>query len=193
MKEENISRLCCRIRLECGYIVGRGPVALHITLRCDEGGSADMDIEEVEAVDRAEADDDIVVEIAEALPAMQSLLREERRFVRAIAASLLRNVSIEELADACCLSVSTFKRRFRARYSASPHHWLLMQRLKIAHELILATTLTISDLAVVCGFPSVSHFIAQFRRRYSTTPMQLRDRSSFARDSDGEITIDIEL
>ena len=167
MSNNNNSMLSLRIRLERGYTGGSVPLALRISLTCEDGVAPVVTIGEMENDDRVVERGDIVIDIMEALPTMRSLLREERRFLQVVASGLFKNISIDNMADACCLSVSTFKRRFRTRYSASPHKWLLLQRLKIAHTLILSTTLSISDLAVLCGFPNASHFIAQFRRRYS--------------------------
>ena len=191
MSNNSNSTLSLRIRLARGYIGGGVPVALRISLRCDDGTTPDVTIDEIESEGNAAEDGDIVIDIMEALPAMHSLLREERRFLHAVASGLLKNITIDDMADACCLSVSTFKRRFRMRYSASPHKWLLSQRLKIAHTLILTTTMSVSSLAAICGFRNASHFIAQFRRRYSTTPMQLRDGTTPTNEDN--IIIDIEI
>ena len=194
MIEKSDTSCCYRIRLVCGTIGGYEPLSVRITLRSDDSGGHDVSIES-EASDRvadggATADGDIMVDIWVS-PSMQSLLREEQRFQRAIASSLLKNVSLDDIAASCCLSVSTFKRRFRARYSTSPHRWFLAQRLKIAYTLILTTTVSISLIATICGFPNTSHFIAQFRRRYSITPMRLRDAASTATGSGDDISIEL--
>ncbi|MBQ3249389.1 MAG: helix-turn-helix transcriptional regulator, partial [Alistipes sp.] len=60
-----------------------------------------------------------------------------------------------------------------------------------AYTLILATTVSISLIAETCGFPNTSHFIAQFRRRYSITPMRLREAASTATGSGDDITIEL--
>ena len=192
MSSNSSSVLSLRIRFEQRYVRGCVPLSVHISLKCDEGGAAEASTEYIED-DMSGCGDDIVVNLRQSSPSMQSLLREERRFLHAVASGVVRNISIDDMADACCLSVSTFKRRFRTRYSTSPHRWLLSQRLRIAHTLILTTTLSITDLAAVCGFRNASHFIAQFRRRYSTTPMHLRDTSASSKDCDGDIVIEIEL
>lgn len=120
--------------------------------------------------------------------------REDQRFVRAIASGLLHNTTIETMADECCLSASTFKRRFRSRYSSSPHSWLVAQRLNVAYKLIVSTDLHIGTLSALCGFSNTSHFIAQFRRRYSITPSRLRRESSEAsKTTSSTIVIRIEL
>lgn len=96
--------------------------------------------------------------------------REQERFEEAILKGISSNISIDELADICCLSASTFKRRFRERYSASPHKWFLGCRLDIAAMILRQTDVPTRYIASLCGFINVSHFIATFKRRFGTTP-----------------------
>lgn len=121
--------------------------------------------------------------------------RDDMRFYQSIIMGLLHNITIEEMAEASCLSVSTFKRRFRSRYSTSPHSWFVSQRLKIAYTLIISTNINVRELTMLCGFRNVSHFIALFRSRYSTTPLRLRRTCIKPKDDTtgaANIVIDIE-
>lgn len=99
--------------------------------------------------------------------------REQERFEQAILKGISSNISIDELADICCLSASTFKRRFRERYSASPHKWFLGCRLDIAAMILRQTDVPTRYIASLCGFINVSHFIATFKRRFGTTPSHI--------------------
>lgn len=99
--------------------------------------------------------------------------REQERFEQAILKGISSNISIDELADICCLSASTFKRRFRERYSASPHKWFLGCRLDIAAMILRETDVPTRYIASLCGFINVSHFIATFKRRFGTTPSHI--------------------
>lgn len=99
--------------------------------------------------------------------------REDERFARAIEHGLRCAVGVEELAEMCCQSVSTFKRRFRARYSMSPHRWFTLHKLEIAYKIILKRDIAIVELTKLCGFNNSSHFIAAFRKRYGISPARL--------------------
>ena len=99
--------------------------------------------------------------------------REQERFEQAILKGISSNISIDELADICCISASTFKRRFRERYSASPHKWFLGCRLDIAAMILRQTDVPTRYIASLCGFINVSHFIATFKRRFGTTPSHI--------------------
>ncbi|MBR5594855.1 MAG: helix-turn-helix transcriptional regulator [Alistipes sp.] len=103
--------------------------------------------------------------------------REQERFEEAILKGISSNISIDELADICCLSASTFKRRFRERYSASPHKWFLGCRLEIAAMILRETDVPTRYIASLCGFINVSHFIATFKRRFGTTPSHIARRA----------------
>lgn len=102
--------------------------------------------------------------------------RELLRFERAVVSGLAANLSVDELAERCCISLSTFKRRFRQRYSMSPHQWLTQQRLELTRAAILTTTLSLCEIVEASGFVNMSHFISLFKRRYGITPARLRRR-----------------
>ena len=100
--------------------------------------------------------------------------KEILRFEQSIIAGIASNQSVEEMAKECCLSISTFKRRFRERYSVSPHKWITERRLEVAQTALTTTNLRIKEVVEVCGYINTSHFISQFKRQYGITPARLR-------------------
>lgn len=100
--------------------------------------------------------------------------RELLRFENAVVMGLAANLSVEELAERCCISLSTFKRRFRVRYSQPPHKWLTQKRLELTRQAILTTNLPLGDIVEASGFVNSSHFISLFRRHFGITPARLR-------------------
>lgn len=100
--------------------------------------------------------------------------KELLRFENAVIMGLAANLSVEELAERCCISLSTFKRRFRLRYCQPPHRWLTEQRLQLTRAAILSTSLSLSDIVEASGFINSSHFISLFRRHFGITPARLR-------------------
>lgn len=100
--------------------------------------------------------------------------RERERFDNAILQGIVSNLSIEELANMCYYSVSTFKRRFIKLYHLPPHKWMLRCRLMLAAQIMQKADISISDVSSLCGFVNVSHFIATFRRHFDTTPSHLK-------------------
>lgn len=100
--------------------------------------------------------------------------RDDKRMEDVVMGAVAENLSLDKLAERCYVSVSTFKRRFRKRYSMSPHRWFILRRLDLAYRMILATDISITEIARMCGFTNPSHFIAAFKRRYGATPTALR-------------------
>jgi AraC-like DNA-binding protein len=100
--------------------------------------------------------------------------RDEKRMEDVVMGAVAENLSLDKLAERCYVSVSTFKRRFRKRFSMSPHRWFIHRRLELAYRMILATDVSITEIARLCGFTNPSHFISAFKRRYGTTPTALR-------------------
>ena len=102
--------------------------------------------------------------------------REMERFFAALQVAITKNMSMSELADMCCLSVSTFKRRFKERIGGTPREWITSKRMELAHEMLNNSDITISALAKLCCFSNTSHFIEVFKSHYHTTPYAYRDR-----------------
>ncbi len=100
--------------------------------------------------------------------------REEERFYTTLQYGIMNNVPMSELADRCCLSLSTFKRRFKDRFRCSPHEWIVTKRMEVAHDILCKADITISSLAKLCCYNNTSHFIEVFKNHYGTTPYTLR-------------------
>ena len=112
----------------------------------------------------------IVLDESDMFCRVSTLSRADELFEDALLQGVEGRVSNDDLADICCLSISTFKRRFRDRYSASPHRWFLHLKLDIAEQILRQARPPMRDIALLCGFVNVSHFISTFRRRFCTTP-----------------------
>ena len=84
------------------------------------------------------------------------------------------DVTLAELAQECCLSVSHFARAFRQSTGLSPHQWLLARRISKAKSLITGATFNLSEIALECGFSSQSHLSAAFSASLGLSPRQYR-------------------
>ena len=102
--------------------------------------------------------------------------REMERFFAALQVAITKNMPMSKLADMCCLSVSTFKRRFKERIGGTPREWITSKRMELAHNMLSNSDITISALAKLCCFSNTSHFIEVFKSYYNTTPYAYRDR-----------------
>jgi len=96
------------------------------------------------------------------------------RFESAVYANIYTNLSLEEISSKLCLSISSFKRKFRRSFHCPPHKWFLEKRMARARGMVLATDMSISQIGQVCGFTNQSHFIKLFKRFFGSTPTVYR-------------------
>jgi len=95
-------------------------------------------------------------------------------FKQIIEAHLFSQLSIEELAQQCNLSLSSFKREFAKLYNDTPANYIKTKRLEKAAELLLVSDARITDIAFDCGFNDLANFTKSFSEKYHTTPTNYR-------------------
>jgi len=84
------------------------------------------------------------------------------------------DLSIEELATLCNMSLSSFKRKFTEIYSESPATYIRKRKLTKSKDLLTNTDLRIEEVAYDCGFNSISHFSKLFKKEYNLAPTEYR-------------------
>jgi len=83
---------------------------------------------------------------------------------------LFSNLSVEELAKLCNLSLSSFKREFKKIFNDTPSNFINTERLKKAVELLKVSDFTISDIAYDTGFNDPSYFARLFKDKIGISP-----------------------
>jgi transcriptional regulator GlxA family with amidase domain len=96
-----------------------------------------------------------------------------RRVQDHIAVNLGQKITNEALAQVANLSPSHFARAFKDSQGAAPHRYILECRVKRTQEL-LATDLSLSEIAVEVGFADQSHLTRWFREFVGVTPGSYR-------------------
>lgn len=96
------------------------------------------------------------------------------RFEEVIQQNLYADLSLEELAKLCHMSLSTFKRKFGEVYSESPKKYITRLKIDKAMRLLEQKDLRISDIVFQTGFDSVSTFNRAFKVQTGKTPSQYR-------------------
>jgi AraC-like DNA-binding protein len=118
---------------------------------------------------------------AELLSYFCSLMNEpqHRALQRVMEENYCFNLKMEQYAELCNRSLSTFKRDFQKLYKIAPGKWLLEQRLNHALRLLNESRKTISEATFESGFESISHFSRSFKNRFGSTPSAYRqDRAA---------------
>lgn len=91
---------------------------------------------------------------------------------QAVTSHITSNITIQELAFLCNMSLSTFKRRFARLYKNSPNRWLLEKRMEKAAEMLRTNNYKASDIFSELGYENLSSFIQAFKQIYGVTPKQ---------------------
>jgi AraC-like DNA-binding protein len=86
------------------------------------------------------------------------------------------NLSLDDFAQMCHRSLSSFKREFQKLYGTSPGKWLLERRLQHSASLLQTTDLSITQICLECGFEDISHFSRSFKDKFGHAPSDHRDR-----------------
>jgi AraC family transcriptional regulator len=107
--------------------------------------------------------------------------RQLRRAMDFMRAHLSGNISLEQLASVCDLSVNYFARAFKKCTGVPPHRWLVEMRLEKAKDLLLNTKTPLAEVAVACGFVDQSHLTKTFVRATGNTPGEWRHERSIGR------------
>lgn len=90
----------------------------------------------------------------------------------AVTSHITSNITIEELAFLCNMSLSTFKRRFARLYNNSPNRWLLEKRMEKAAEMLRSNNYKASEIFSELGYDNLSSFIQAFKQIHGVTPKQ---------------------
>lgn len=106
---------------------------------------------------------------------LSSLFRKnDVDFKTTINHNLYADLSLEEFALLCGLSLSSFKRKFKASFNESPKKYILKRKLQKASKLLLSSDLRVSEIAFECGFETISTFNRSFKNLYASSPTAYR-------------------
>lgn len=92
------------------------------------------------------------------------------KFEEIIQANLYANLSLEELARLCHMSLSTFKRKFAEVYDESPLKYISKVKVEKAIVLLRNKDVRISDIAYDLGFESATTFNRVFKQQTGKSP-----------------------
>ena len=84
------------------------------------------------------------------------------------------NLSLEEYANMCHRSLSSFKRDFQTSFREAPGKWLLRKRLDYSAALLRTSKMNVTEIAFESGFEDVSHFSRVFKERFDVPPLSYR-------------------
>ena len=79
-----------------------------------------------------------------------------------------------DMANACFMSPSYFRKRFVSIMGESPKHYITRIQLQKAQSLLVTTNEPILKIAALCGFDDNSSFYRSFMKKYGESPQSYR-------------------
>jgi AraC family transcriptional regulator len=110
-------------------------------------------------------------------------LPQAQRAKEYLASNLSGDVLIADVAKACGLSRGHFTRAFRETTGMTPHKWLQLRRIQQAKALLLESSISAAEIAVISGFADQSHLTRVFTRLVGSPP------AGWRREHKGQRTI----
>jgi len=86
--------------------------------------------------------------------------------------------TLAEMAEVAGMNRYLFAHRFKEMVGISPYAWLQLYRLVRSQELLKRTDRTVLEIALSCGFSSLSVYHQLFQRMYGCSPGAFRKRYS---------------
>ena len=108
------------------------------------------------------------------LTVLPSLMNEISTAVLYIANHYQEPITLQQLADMCAISCTSFRRIFERTMHTSPLEYLYHVRVKAAINLLKTTELPITEVASRVGYQTLSSFNRHFRRIAGASPRDCR-------------------
>lgn len=101
--------------------------------------------------------------------------------LRIISYEYERDITVEELAKSCNMSISYFRKRFTESLGMCPQKYLNHVRLMMAEHMLKSTNDSILNISQNVGFHTLSSFNKLFKKNYGMSPSEMRKKNSDTR------------
>lgn len=104
-------------------------------------------------------------------PQSTSIVYDAQKFIES---NYHINLSTEDIASECNVSVSYLHQVFKKRLHTTPGDYLTACRISAACNMLINTTLSLIEISFSCGFNSQSYFSYCFKQHTGVSPMDYR-------------------
>jgi AraC family transcriptional regulator, melibiose operon regulatory protein len=98
----------------------------------------------------------------------------QKLMMRFIYANYMSRITLDDIASSGSVCRSSCCRIFQRYFNKSPNDFLNSYRLEVSMNLLLDTTLSITDISFSCGFNSPSYYTEIFSQYKGCTPTEFR-------------------
>lgn len=112
------------------------------------------------------------------LPEQGRSTNMQREMLDYIQNHFTEKLTLEDLAEEFHLSPKYISRYFKQHFSLAFSSYVIHLRLSCAKNLLETTENSVTEIALLSGFPNVSHFIRSFRQAYEISPLQYRKKKA---------------
>ena len=104
----------------------------------------------------------------------QLLVWQARKVLTYIDSHITDRVLVGDLSTLVRCSEAHFSRLFKRTFGESPYAFVVKRRVELAARRMLATAISLSDVALSCGFADQAHLTNRFRQVMQCTPSAWR-------------------
>lgn len=101
-------------------------------------------------------------------------------FKQLVEEHIYSNISVEDLASLGDMSLSSFKRQFKATYNNTPANYLNLKKLEKAESLLRQTDQSVSEICFEVGFEYTTNFAKAFKRKNGISALAYRDKQALS-------------
>lgn len=87
------------------------------------------------------------------------------------------NITLQDICAEIHVSPYHFIRMFKQKVGVTPHRYLLNVRIEKAKELLKAGRHSVIETALLCGFESIPHFSATFKKSTGCSPVDYKNQA----------------
>ncbi|MDQ1214221.1 XylR family transcriptional regulator [Pantoea anthophila] len=87
-----------------------------------------------------------------------------------------RGIKAEQVIHFTGISRTSLEIRFKAHLGSTIHTFIHNEKIEHARHLLMTTSLSMKEIALTAGYPSVQYFYLVFRKTYNFTPKEYRKR-----------------
>ncbi|MBR2353924.1 MAG: helix-turn-helix domain-containing protein [Clostridia bacterium] len=88
--------------------------------------------------------------------------------------NLKKKITLSDISQRLHCSTVTLTESFRREFGMTIMQYVQKERMKLARELLLNTSLSVTDIAERCGFPDVEYFSRCFKKMEGISPSEWR-------------------